>query len=144
MQTIYVSMLTAFFFFPFLLREGNPASDSVPVSGDGVPSLSQPSQPCEDNSNSSVAGVAARGLEPPDLADRSSQSSLASLDDAGPSLIKSYKAQCLIRGLQLTVILAINYSADSSDTKYRHVLLIFLFNHLDLFTQYYKYAKRCK
>ncbi|MEQ2273666.1 hypothetical protein XENORESO_007247, partial [Xenotaenia resolanae] len=66
--------------------EGNPASDSIPVSGDGVPSLSQPSHPCEENSNSSVGiGVPARGPEPPDLADRSSQSSLTSLDDAGDS-----------------------------------------------------------
>lgn len=70
---------------------GNGASDSIPDSGDGVPSLSQPPHPCEENSNSSVGtGVPARGPEPPDLADRSSQSSLASLDDAGPSVIKSF------------------------------------------------------
>uniref|UniRef100_A0A1A8F3K0 Bromodomain PHD finger transcription factor n=1 Tax=Nothobranchius korthausae TaxID=1143690 RepID=A0A1A8F3K0_9TELE len=66
--------------------EGNPSSASVPVCGEGVPSLSQSSQPCEDNSNSSLGtGVPPRGPEPPDLADRSSQSSLASLDDSGDS-----------------------------------------------------------
>uniref|UniRef100_A0AAQ5XRQ1 Bromodomain PHD finger transcription factor n=1 Tax=Amphiprion ocellaris TaxID=80972 RepID=A0AAQ5XRQ1_AMPOC len=59
-------------------------SDSVPVSGDGVPSLSQPSQPSEENSNSSTGtGAPPRVPEPPDLADKSSQSSMASFDDAG-------------------------------------------------------------
>lgn len=59
-------------------------SDAVPVSGDGIPSLSQPLQTSEENSNSSVgAGMPPRGPEPPDLADKSSQSSLASLDDTG-------------------------------------------------------------
>lgn len=62
----------------------NPPSVSVPVCGDGVPTLSHPS---EENSNSSLGtGVPPRVPEPPDLADRSSQSSLASLDDAGPSV----------------------------------------------------------
>ncbi|XP_059196627.1 nucleosome-remodeling factor subunit BPTF-like [Centropristis striata] len=64
----------------------NPSSDSVPVSGDGVPSLSQSTQASEENSNSSMgAGVPPRGPEPPDLADKSSQSSLASFDDTGES-----------------------------------------------------------
>ncbi|XP_022061131.2 nucleosome-remodeling factor subunit BPTF isoform X4 [Acanthochromis polyacanthus] len=61
-------------------------SDSVPVSGDGVPSLSQPSQPSEENSNGSTGtGAPPRVPEPPDLADKSSQSSMASFDDAGDS-----------------------------------------------------------
>uniref|UniRef100_A0A672IHS4 Bromodomain PHD finger transcription factor n=1 Tax=Salarias fasciatus TaxID=181472 RepID=A0A672IHS4_SALFA len=64
----------------------NPSSYSVSDSGDGVPSLSHPPQPSEENSNSSTGpGVPPRGPEPPDLADKSSQSSLASLDDAGDS-----------------------------------------------------------
>ncbi|XP_053274261.1 nucleosome-remodeling factor subunit BPTF isoform X2 [Pleuronectes platessa] len=59
-------------------------SSSDPVGGDGIPSLSQPSQTCEENSNSSMgAGVPPRGPEPPDLVDKSSQSSLASFDDTG-------------------------------------------------------------
>ncbi|XP_074486723.1 nucleosome-remodeling factor subunit BPTF-like isoform X2 [Sebastes fasciatus] len=63
---------------------GNPSSDSVPASGDGLPNLNQPSQTSEENSNSSMgAGVPPRGPEPPDLADKSSQSSLASLDETG-------------------------------------------------------------
>lgn len=66
----------------FLCVAENPSSESV--GGDGVPSLSQPSQTSEENSNSSMgAGVPPRGPEPPDLADKSSQSSLASLDDTG-------------------------------------------------------------
>ncbi|XP_029950478.1 nucleosome-remodeling factor subunit BPTF isoform X3 [Salarias fasciatus] len=66
--------------------EENPSSYSVSDSGDGVPSLSHPPQPSEENSNSSTGpGVPPRGPEPPDLADKSSQSSLASLDDAGDS-----------------------------------------------------------
>nr|XP_019939679.1 PREDICTED: nucleosome-remodeling factor subunit BPTF isoform X8 [Paralichthys olivaceus] len=55
-------------------------SSSDPVSGDGILSLSQPSQTCEENSNGSMGD---RGPEPPDLADKSSQSSLASFDDTG-------------------------------------------------------------
>ncbi|XP_028330595.1 nucleosome-remodeling factor subunit BPTF-like isoform X2 [Gouania willdenowi] len=65
---------------------GNPSSDSGLVSGDGVPSLTNPSQPSEENSNGSVGfGLLSRVIEPPDLADKSSQSSLASLDDTGDS-----------------------------------------------------------
>ncbi|KAK1886043.1 Nucleosome-remodeling factor subunit BPTF [Dissostichus eleginoides] len=60
----------------------NPASDSVPGSGDGIPSLSQLPQASKENSNSSM-GAVTRCPEPPDLADKSSQSSLASLDDIG-------------------------------------------------------------
>ncbi|XP_034743278.1 nucleosome-remodeling factor subunit BPTF-like isoform X4 [Etheostoma cragini] len=67
-----------------ITKAEKPSSDSVRVSGDGIPSLSQPSQTSEENSNSSMgAGVPPRGPEPPDLADKSSQSSLASLDDTG-------------------------------------------------------------
>uniref|UniRef100_A0A673CCE8 Uncharacterized protein n=1 Tax=Sphaeramia orbicularis TaxID=375764 RepID=A0A673CCE8_9TELE len=62
----------------------NPSLDSASVIGDGIPSLSQPSQPSEENSNSSI-GVPSRGPEPPDLADKSSQSSLASFDETGDS-----------------------------------------------------------
>lgn len=53
--------------------------------GEGVPSLSQPSQPGgEENSNSStIAREAPRVPEEPDLADRSSQSSINSQDDQG-------------------------------------------------------------
>lgn len=60
-----------------------PSSDSAPSGGEGVPSLSQPTQAGEENSNGSlvVSGVP----EPPDLADKSSQSSMASLEDAGLS-----------------------------------------------------------
>lgn len=58
-----------------------PPSDSAPSGGEGVPSLSQPSQAGEENSNGSL-GVS-RVPEPPDLADKSSQSSVASLEDAG-------------------------------------------------------------
>ena len=73
----------------FLSAAENPSSDSVPVSGDGIPSLSHSSQPSEENSNSSMGtGVPPRGPEPPDLADKSSQSSLASLEDTG--LIQQY------------------------------------------------------
>ncbi|KAM8880253.1 nucleosome-remodeling factor subunit BPTF-like isoform 8-T9 [Spinachia spinachia] len=62
----------------------NPSSDSVPVSGDGIPSLSQAPHSSEENSDSSAAArVAPQGPEPPDLADKSSQSSMASLDDTG-------------------------------------------------------------
>uniref|UniRef100_A0A8C3B3M6 Bromodomain PHD finger transcription factor n=1 Tax=Cyclopterus lumpus TaxID=8103 RepID=A0A8C3B3M6_CYCLU len=62
----------------------NPSSDSVPASGNGIPSPNQPSQTSEENSNGSMgARVPPRGPEPPDLADKSSQSSLASLDDTG-------------------------------------------------------------
>lgn len=61
-----------------------PSSDAVPVSGEGVPNLSQPPHASEENSNSSMgAAVPPRGPEPPDLADKSSQSSTASLDDTG-------------------------------------------------------------
>ncbi|XP_053712587.1 nucleosome-remodeling factor subunit BPTF-like isoform X1 [Synchiropus splendidus] len=61
----------------------NPApSDCTPASGDGVPSLSQSAQLGEENSNSSVGmGLHSRLPEPPDLADKSSQSSLASFED---------------------------------------------------------------
>uniref|UniRef100_A0A3B5BN74 Bromodomain PHD finger transcription factor n=1 Tax=Stegastes partitus TaxID=144197 RepID=A0A3B5BN74_9TELE len=66
------------------VKTGAENSNSVPVSGDGVPSLSQPSQPSEENSNSSIGtGAPPRVPEPPDLADKSSQSSMASFDDAG-------------------------------------------------------------
>ncbi|XP_047189812.1 nucleosome-remodeling factor subunit BPTF-like isoform X1 [Scophthalmus maximus] len=62
--------------------EEPPSSDCV--SGDGIPSLTQPPQTSEENSNGSMgAGALPRGPEPPDLADKSSQSSLASFDDTG-------------------------------------------------------------
>ncbi|XP_055083556.1 nucleosome-remodeling factor subunit BPTF-like isoform X3 [Periophthalmus magnuspinnatus] len=57
---------------------------STTVTGEGIPSLTQPSHPGEDNSNSS-ADLQPRVPEPPDLADKSSQSSLASFDEAGES-----------------------------------------------------------
>ena len=70
-------------YFPVCVTE-TPSSDSVSVSGDGIPSLSQPSQTNEENSNSSTGAVVPpRAPEPPDLLDKSSQSSLASFDDAG-------------------------------------------------------------
>ncbi|XP_019939678.2 nucleosome-remodeling factor subunit BPTF isoform X9 [Paralichthys olivaceus] len=62
------------------VKSGAENSSSDPVSGDGILSLSQPSQTCEENSNGSMGD---RGPEPPDLADKSSQSSLASFDDTG-------------------------------------------------------------
>ncbi|XP_062243495.1 nucleosome-remodeling factor subunit BPTF-like isoform X5 [Platichthys flesus] len=66
------------------VKSGAENSSSDPVGGDGIPNLSQPSQTCEENSNSSMgAGVPPRGPEPPDLVDKSSQSSLASFDDTG-------------------------------------------------------------
>uniref|UniRef100_A0A7N8YNE0 Bromodomain PHD finger transcription factor n=1 Tax=Mastacembelus armatus TaxID=205130 RepID=A0A7N8YNE0_9TELE len=65
---------------------GKPSSGSLPVSEDGIPSLSQPSHISEENSNSSMgAGVPPKGPDPPDLADKSSQSSLGSLEDTGDS-----------------------------------------------------------
>lgn len=74
----------------------SPSSLSIPVCGDGVPTLSHPS---EENSNSSLGtGVPPRVPEPPDLADRSSQSSLASLDDAGP-----YVCFCVLCFIYLSV-----------------------------------------
>lgn len=75
-------MNSQYCFFVFIGE--HQSSHSVPVSGDGVPSLSQPPQTSEENSNSSMGGgVPPRGPEPPDLADKSSQSSLASLEDTG-------------------------------------------------------------
>ncbi|KAG7269985.1 LOW QUALITY PROTEIN: hypothetical protein CRUP_027537 [Coryphaenoides rupestris] len=68
----------------------NTASDSVPPPGEeGVPSLSQLPQASEDNNNNSSSSSSTGpqaptvGPEPPDLADKSSQSSLASMDDTG-------------------------------------------------------------
>lgn len=83
-QSKQVCLSNSLYSVIFCLIAETPSSDSVPVSGEGVPSLSQPSQTSEENSNSSTgAGVPPRGPEPPDLADKSSQSSLASFDDTG-------------------------------------------------------------
>lgn len=66
----------------FVCVAETPPSDAV--SGEDVPNLSQPPHAGEENSNSSMgAAVPTRGPEPPDLADKSSQSSMASLDDTG-------------------------------------------------------------
>ncbi|XP_051939439.1 nucleosome-remodeling factor subunit BPTF-like isoform X1 [Hippocampus zosterae] len=73
----------------------HPSSDCAPASGDGVPNLSHPNQMIEDNSNSSVGiPVPPRAPEPPDLADKSSQSSLASFDDTGDGK-DSTNGECL-------------------------------------------------
>uniref|UniRef100_A0A8C7KT90 Bromodomain PHD finger transcription factor n=1 Tax=Oncorhynchus kisutch TaxID=8019 RepID=A0A8C7KT90_ONCKI len=70
-------------FFLWLAEKAGSLSSSP--RGEGVPSLSQPSQPGgEENSNSStIAREAPRVPEEPDLADRSSQSSINSQDDQG-------------------------------------------------------------
>ncbi|KAJ8002115.1 hypothetical protein DPEC_G00176460 [Dallia pectoralis] len=62
-----------------------PGSGSGSPTAEGVPSLSRPPQSAgEENSNSSaVAKEEPRGPEEPDLADRSSQSSVTSQDDQG-------------------------------------------------------------
>ncbi|XP_077575012.1 nucleosome-remodeling factor subunit BPTF-like isoform X2 [Stigmatopora nigra] len=61
-----------------------PTSDSVSVSGEDIPSLGHLNQNVEENSNSSMGiMVQPRGPEPPDLADKSSMSSLASFEDTG-------------------------------------------------------------
>lgn len=67
---------------PFVFSSDNESPLSALVSGDGIPSFSQPVQPGEENSNSSTE-LPPRVPEPPDLADKSSQSSMASFDDTG-------------------------------------------------------------
>lgn len=56
-------------------------SESGSPSGEGVPILSQPPHPSEENSNGSTGVL--RAPEEPDLADKSSQSSITSQDDPG-------------------------------------------------------------
>ncbi|XP_061684902.1 nucleosome-remodeling factor subunit BPTF-like isoform X2 [Syngnathoides biaculeatus] len=70
-------------------------SDCVPDTADGIPSLSHPNQVVEENSNSSMSiMVPPKGPEPPDLADKSSQSSLTSFEDAG-DVKDSTNGECL-------------------------------------------------
>uniref|UniRef100_A0AAZ3SCM0 Bromodomain PHD finger transcription factor n=1 Tax=Oncorhynchus tshawytscha TaxID=74940 RepID=A0AAZ3SCM0_ONCTS len=66
-------------------EEEGARSESSSPRGEEVPSLSQPAHPSgEENSNSStIAREAPRVPEEPDLADRSSQSSINSQDDQG-------------------------------------------------------------
>uniref|UniRef100_H3D9E3 Bromodomain PHD finger transcription factor n=1 Tax=Tetraodon nigroviridis TaxID=99883 RepID=H3D9E3_TETNG len=67
------------------ITKDSPSSEAVSFGGDGNHSLNQPCHTSEENSNSSAgSSVLPRGPEPPDLADKSSRSSLACLDDTGP------------------------------------------------------------
>nr|XP_019939677.1 PREDICTED: nucleosome-remodeling factor subunit BPTF isoform X6 [Paralichthys olivaceus] len=96
-------------------------SSSDPVSGDGILSLSQPSQTCEENSNGSMGD---RGPEPPDLADKSSQSSLASFDDTGDGKDSANGESCKRSSATRMVTRLRNPDSKLSQLKNQQVLVV--------------------
>lgn len=85
-----------------------------------IPSLSQPSQTSEENINCSpAAAVPPSGPEPPDLADKSSQSSIASFEDIGKTKHPSFHCfvtmdQCLSK-VHITCVINSTLPGDGKD-----------------------------
>ncbi|XP_069386789.1 nucleosome-remodeling factor subunit BPTF isoform X11 [Paralichthys olivaceus] len=103
------------------VKSGAENSSSDPVSGDGILSLSQPSQTCEENSNGSMGD---RGPEPPDLADKSSQSSLASFDDTGDGKDSANGESCKRSSATRMVTRLRNPDSKLSQLKNQQVLVV--------------------